>query len=228
MAYSSTQTRIPRLIIHLALASCFLCSLGQSGPAQAPIDLFNGKDLAGWKGFGGSAKQNWRVENGELKCTGEPGATWIHRTETYRDFELSLEFNLPENANSGVFIRSPLTGDPWVTGIEIQLLDDYGSKWQGLADDQYTGAIYGVLGPTRRVTKKAGQWQTMRIRCQGRRCLVQVNGQTVVDANLDKLAKTHAKKVPGLLRDQGLIGLQNHGDRVRFRKIRLLDLSPKE
>lgn len=211
------------------LLSCSVLDAANAQQSSLPPNgkLFNGKDFTGWQGYGGPASQNWKVEKGVLSCTGETGASWIYHEKDFADFELKLEFNLPANANSGVFIRAPKTGDPWVTGIEIQLLDDYGDKWKGLQPDQYTGAIYAALGPTKRVTQKAGQWQSMKIRCLGDQCRVWVNDQPVVDANLAELAKKFGKKIPGLKRKTGLIGLQNHGDKVSFREITVRELSAK-
>ncbi|NIP92809.1 MAG: DUF1080 domain-containing protein, partial [Akkermansiaceae bacterium] len=96
------------------------------------------------------------------------------------------------------FIRAPREGTPYVDGMEIQLLDDYGEKWKNLKPDQFTGAIYAAVAPSKRVTKPAGQWQTMKIRCVGRRCEVWVNGTEVIKVDLDKVAEKFGKKVPGL------------------------------
>lgn len=182
--------------------------------------LFNGKNLEGWQGMQGEAN-NWAVREGVLACTGGKGAEWLATTTEYSDFDLTLEFNLPTDGNSGVFIRAPKEGVPYVDGIEIQLLDDEGKKWKDLKPDQFTGAIYAVVAPSKRATKPAGQWQTMRILCVGRKCQVWVNSEPIIDADLDKLAATHGDKVPGLKRNRGLIGFQNHGDPVSFRNIRL-------
>ncbi|MEE2639054.1 MAG: DUF1080 domain-containing protein [Planctomycetota bacterium] len=197
-------------------------SVAQTG--TVPVSLFNGKNLQGWTGYGGAASANWVAEGGVLCCTGAAGASWIHIKKEYGDFELSLEFNLPPNANSGVFIRAPKTGDPWVSGMEIQLLDDEGKKWKNLQPDQYSGSIYAVMAPSRRVTRQAGKWQSLKIRCVGKSCQVWLNGQQVVDADLKALALKAGEKVPGLRRARGLVGLQNHGDRVSFRNIRILEI----
>lgn len=188
--------------------------------------LFNGKDLAGWHPVGGQA-QNWHVKEGVLACDGTPGAEWLATDEQFADFELALEFNVPANGNSGVFIRAPQQGAPWVEGLEIQILDDFGDKWKRLSPEQFTGAIYAVVAPSKRVTKEAGQWQTMRISCVGRRVQVSINGQQVVDANLDDFSE-RADKVPGLKRASGHIGLQNHGDEIFFRNIRLREINGGE
>ena len=154
-------------------------ALTQAGEKSKP--LFNGKDLEGWQGMQGEAR-NWGVKDGVLSGTGGKGAQWLATTDEYDDFDLSLEFKLPKNGNSGVFIRAPKVGTPYVDGMEIQLLDDYGEKWKNLKPAQFTGAIYAVEAPSRRVTRPAGQWQTMRILCAGRKCRVWVNGEQIINA----------------------------------------------
>ena len=184
--------------------------------------LFNGKDLSGWQGMGGPLT-NWKVDNGVLSCTGKAGSAWIATEKEYANFELALEYNIPTNGNSGVFIRAPKNGAPWVAGLEIQVLDDYGPKWKNLKPVQFTGSIYAVQAPNARVTKKAGEWQTLRIRCNGNQCCVWVNGKCIIDAKLDELA-AKAKNVTGLKRTKGFIGLQNHASQVHYRNIRIKQL----
>ncbi len=184
--------------------------------------LFNGEDLTGWHGVGGPAT-NWNAGDGVLMCTGEQGSQWLRTDREYADFELSLEFNIPEDGNSGVFVRAPAEGAPWVEGFEIQVLDDYGPRWRDLRPNQYTGAIYAAQAPSERVTKKAGQWQSMRIRLDGRHCAVWVNGQQVIDADLDALAE-RVPNIRGLKREKGYIGLQNHSSPVYYRNIRIREI----
>ncbi|MED6300442.1 MAG: family 16 glycoside hydrolase [Verrucomicrobiota bacterium] len=185
------------------------------------IDLFNGKDLDGWEGIGGDASKNWEVKDGTLSCTGGKGAQWIATKQEFSDFNLSLVFNLPQNGNRGIFIRAPTEGTPYVDGIEIQLLDDAGEKWKNLKPNQFTGAIYAALAPSHRVTKVAGEWQSIRISCVGQKCMVWVNGQQIINTQLNDLEKVHWKKIPGLHRTIGRIVMQNHGDRVYFKNIKL-------
>jgi hypothetical protein len=184
-------------------------------------ELFNGKDLTGWKLVG--AGDNWLAKDGVLQCTGKPGAHWIRTEREYSNFELQLEFKMNKDGNSGVFVRAPEKGSPWVEGLEVQLLDDFGPKWKNLNPDQFTASIYAVAGPSKRATKPAGQWQTMRIICNKRDIKVWVNGEQVIDADLDKYLD-RAKKVPGINRTAGYIGFQDHGDAVSFRKILLKEL----
>ncbi len=195
------------------------------------MPLFNGKDLSGWKEV--SKKPGaWKVENGILRCSGGVGG-WLSTDKEFSDFELSLEFRLPQGGNSGVFLRHPGTGDGAYTGMEIQVLDDYAREYENLRAVQYTGSIYDVQAAAPGVTKKedpekwkdratrpAGQWQKMDISCIGRRVKVAVNGRVVVDANLDDYPDKVAKH-PGIKRTAGFIGLQNHGSGVDYRNIRI-------
>ncbi len=200
------------------LFALMICVVPTSGTEQGFTSLFNGKNLDGWQGMGGSTT-NWAAKGGMLSCTGQKGSQWIATKKEYANFDLRLEFNIPKNGNSGVFIRAPKEGAPWVAGMEIQVLDDHGDKWKNLKPAQFTGSIYAVQAPGKRATKKAGEWQTMRIVCQGAMCDVWINGEHVVKGDLAKLAKTHTQ--PGLKRKSGFIGLQNHASSVHYRNIQI-------
>jgi hypothetical protein len=192
-----------------------LVSSAEKEPGFA--SLFNGNDLSGWQGMGGPTS-NWATKEGILSCTGKSGSQWIATKEEFSDFDLRLEFKIPVNGNSGVFIRAPQKGAPWVAGMEIQVLDDYGPKWKNLKPAQFTGAIYGVCAPSVRASKKAGEWQSMRIRCQGPTCEVWLNDKSIVKADLGKLAEENPR-VGGLKRATGFIGLQNHSSPVHYRNL---------
>jgi hypothetical protein len=176
--------------------------------------------LVGWQQMGGQ-EGNWHFERGVLYTDGTGG--WLSTTRQYGSFVLSLEFRVPPDGNSGVFIRAPHEGSPAYAGLEIQILDDYGQKWTGLQPDQYTGSIYDVQAPSEQVTGKAGTWQKMVVVARGPRIQVGVNGRKVIDTDVtyyaDKL-DTH----PGLKRQRGYIGLQSHGGRVEFRNVRIREL----
>ncbi|HPO14360.1 MAG TPA: DUF1080 domain-containing protein [Candidatus Hydrogenedentes bacterium] len=184
-------------------------------------DLFNGKDLSGWEQVGGT-KQTWGVENGLLYTSGGEGG-WLSTTKEYGDFELELEFNVPKDGNSGVFIRAPREGNPAFEGSEIQVLDDDSKAFGELKPWQFTGSVYATIAPSRRASLAAGTWQKFRIKVQGMKITVNLNGVEIVNGDLsehtDKL-KDH----PGLKRTKGYIGLQNHGSRLDYRNIRIREL----
>ena len=180
--------------------------------------LFNGKDLSGWKAIDGPM-ESWKVEDGLLYCSGGGGG-WLSTVDEYANFELTLEFRVPPDGNSGVFLRAPHTGNPAYAGMEVQILDDEAPMYAKLQPFQYCGSVYGIAAPTTRVTKKAVQWQELNIICGGREVKVKLNGTPIVDAKLDE----HPDKVaehPGIKRSSGHIGLQNHGTRLDFRNIRV-------
>ncbi|MDW8221799.1 MAG: DUF1080 domain-containing protein [Gemmatales bacterium] len=206
--------------------SCGFLSLAQQEAGW--VALFNGKDLTGWKTFQGKLDV-WGVEDGILYCKGGGGG-WLMTEKQYGDFELRLEFRLPKMGNSGVALRASLKGNPAYEGMEIQLLDD--DNWKGLRPEQYCGAIYDVVAPKRGAVKPAGEWNTMHLRALGRKITIVLNGQTIVDANLDDYkdrvqpdAKGKKPAHPGLLNEKGHIGLQSYNYRVDFRNIQLRELT---
>jgi 3-keto-disaccharide hydrolase len=207
------------LVVALGLIS--LASAVDDVPAGF-TPLFNGKDLSGWKVLNGKMDV-WGADKGILFVDGKGGG-WLMTEKEYGDFELRLEFKMPKMGNSGVALRAPLQGDPAYQGMEIQLLDD--ENYKGLKPTQYTGSIYDVVAPSKRVTKAAGEWQKMRIVAKGRQIMVELNGEKIVDANLDEYkdrAKADPEKKlaahPGLLRTTGHLGLQSHDGRVEFRQL---------
>jgi hypothetical protein len=205
--------------LHLAL------SQAESVQPNGFVPLFNGKDLDGWAFFDNKNEINWVVEEGLLVCTGKGGG-WLGTTRDYADFELSLEYRLPEAGNSGVYLRAPTSGHISREGMEIQLLDDEHPKYARLNWYQYTGSLYHVLAPGQRAGKPAGQWNAMTIRLVGRELSVTLNGKQLYLTDLDvplrdpAIAKDHT----GLKRTTGRIGLQNHHDRVAFRNIRIKEI----
>ncbi len=214
----------------LVLLTVSLASLTSAQPvgdkekADGFVPLFNGTDLTGWKQFA-SSKDAWRVEEGVLVCR-SGGGGWLGTERDYADFELRLEYKLKPQGNSGVYIRAPTQGHISRVGMEIQILDDHHPKYANLDFYQYTGSIYHVVAPTRRTTKKAGEWNAISIRAEGRQVIVRLNGAKIVDADLDRCLKDPAvaKEHTGLARTTGRIGLQSHTDRVEFRNIRVKEL----
>lgn len=187
-------------------------------PEAKPLfgELFNGENLDGWEVVGDHA-ESWGVENGILYTDGVGGG-WVSTTSVYDDFIFEMEYRVPVGGNSGVFIRAPREGNPAYQGLEIQILDDDAERYANLQPWQYTGSIYDVLAPSKRVTKPAGEWQQMKIVAEGPKIQVTLNGEIILSANLiNHLEKADGH--PGLVQRSGYIGLQNHSDRVDFRNI---------
>ena len=200
--------------------------------------LFNGKDLTGWVyGRRGDAEnrtgKGYQVEDGVLFTTREDGGNLFTEKE-YADFILRFEFKLTENANNGIGIRAPLSGDAAYAGMEIQVLHDSGSQYTDLRPAQYHGSVYQMFPAKRGFQKPVGEWNSEEITVKGRQITVTLNGVTIVDANLDDvkdealLAKHRDLGRPegsrGIANTKGHIGLLGHGTRVEFRNIRIREL----
>jgi hypothetical protein len=209
------KTSLAALLLALPLGMA-LAEEKKEGPPEGFTPLFNGKDLTGWKVHAGKMER-WGADKGLLFVEGGGGG-WLMTEKEYGDFEVRLEYKVPKGGNSGVALRAPLMGDPAYQGMEIQILDDYADQYKNLRPTQYTGSIYDVVPPSKRVTKPAGEWNSMRIVARGRQITIWVNGEKIVDANLDE-QKESFKKHPGLERKEGHLGLQSHDGRVEFRNL---------
>lgn len=223
------MTRFPsvRHILFASLAA--VSSLAVQPVEEGFTPLFNGRNLDGWVyGVRGGAEnrtgKGYQVENGVLFSTADDGGN-LYTAREYADFVLRFEFKLTDNANNGIAIRAPLEGDAAYAGIEIQVLDDGGSKYTALKPFQYHGSIYGVVAAKRGFQKPVGQWNAEEITAKGRRITVVLNGTAIVDADLDEVKDAAAIKAhPGLANTKGHIGLLGHGTRVEFRNLRIKEL----
>ncbi len=144
-------------------------SLKRSGTPKwgKPIELFNGKDLTGWRMLNPSASGPvWKVENGLLITPGN-GPELIHDGK-FEDFKLHVEFNCGEKSNSGVYLRGR-----YEVQVETDSLDEPPSH--------HMGGVYGFLAPTPEQPRTPGVWQTYDITLVGRMITVVQNGQTIIN-----------------------------------------------
>jgi len=193
--------------------------------------LFDGKTTAGWRGFKLDAMPaGWQVVDDALTRVGRGGD--IVSCEKFRDFELSLEWNVAPGGNSGIFYRASEDDEPiYWTAPEMQVLDD-GKHPDGQSRLTAAGAAYGLYAAPAGVVKPAGEWNQVRIVVKGNHVEHWLNGLRVVEYELaspDWEAKIKATKFaphPRYGRNrEGYIGLQDHGDRVAFRNIKIRVLS---
>ncbi len=199
--------------------SSFVFVLALSASASDWTPLFDGKTLAGWIGD----TKGYVVEDGAMVC--KPGGN-ILTEKQYSDFELEFEFQLTPGANNGLGIRTPATGNAAYLGMELQVLDSEHPKYKDLHDYQYHGSIYGVVPAKRGHLKPTGEWNKQRVIAIGDHIKVELNGVTIVDAQLDKVTPVDGNAHPGLKNKSGHIGWLGHGDRVAFRDIRIRDFAP--
>ena len=193
--------------------------------------LLDGKSLAHWEGAGQPAEVCWEVQEGELVCTQTKGP-WLRSMEEYGDFNLRLEYCVEPGGNSGVFVRVPRDGKHHrddesqpPAGFEVQILDDSAAKHSRLKDYQYSGGVYDIAGPVRRVSKQPGEWNSLEINCDGHHITTAHNGVVIVDVTPEQHPSITLRQL------RGYLGLQNHGGAVRFRNIRIggpMDLPPAD
>ena len=185
--------------------------------------LFNGSDLDGWTTSGNM--DSWSATDGEI-LTGGKGGWWLRTEKQYRDFDLRLEFKVPDGGNSGVGIRGSTVGDPAFTGMEIQIFGSYGRE----SSLNACGAVYNAIAPTSMAINKPGLWNSYRILLEGDTLNVWLNGVRIhEDQKLDDrgMFRSPEQKLPLNARlTTGYIALQDHGNPVHFRTIRIKDLSP--
>ena len=190
--------------------------------------LLDGKTTAGWRGYRQKTiPDGWTVVDGALTRTGKGGD--IITVDQFGDFELTLEYNVAPGANSGVFFRVT-EDDPviWHEASEIQVIDNARTD---LKPAQTAGSNYDLHPAARDLTKPAGQWNTLRLLVKGNHVEHWMNGTKIVDYELgseDWKKRVQASKFVEYPRfgtaRRGHIGLQDHGDRVAYRNIRIREL----
>ena len=185
------------------------------------VALFNGKDLTGWIGD----TKGYLVEEGAIVCG--PEGRNLYTEKEYADFSLRFEFKLTAGANNGIGIRTPSEGDAAYVGMEVQVLDNTAPQYKDLKSYQFHGSVYGIAAAKREFLKPVGEWNSEEITANGRKVTVKLNGETIVDVDLDEVTKSgtlDGKDHPGLKNAKGHIGFCGHGDRVSFRNVRLKTL----
>ncbi len=195
---------------------------------QGFSQLFNGTDLTGWVG----GPQGYAVRDGVLVIDPALGGGGNLITDKdYGDFVFRFEFRLSPGANNGVGIRTPESGDAAYQGMEIQILDDVSPRYRGwLNEYQRHGSIYGVVPAKTGFQKPWGLWNSEEITAKGKQITVKLNGDTIVDADIEKAStpKTiDGHDHPGLQRAAGRIGFCGHGDYLEIRNVRIKSLDAK-
>jgi len=140
-----------------------------------PIPLFNGRDLTGWRVLESGAANGWSVQDGVLinrpvQEEGKPHKNYgnLRTDREFEDFNLTLEVNVPNRGNSGIYLR----------GIyEIQVADSHGRP----TDSHNMGGLYSRITPTVNACKPAGEWQSLDITLVDRHLTVILNGAKVID-----------------------------------------------
>lgn len=192
--------------------------------------LFNGTDLTGWKGYKKDAPgATWAVEDGTLTLTAG-GAGDIMTVEEFGPFELSLEWKISPNGNSGIIYlikEDPSADNTYNTGPEMQVLDNDGHA-DGKFPSHRAGALYDIEVPPDGAVKPVGEWNTAVVRFTGSEIEHWLNNVLVSESSYGddawkaKVAGSKFKQWPlfGTFAS-GHIALQDHGDKVWYRNIKI-------
>ena len=224
------------LLLLTALAAMGCASNGGAAAAAERgtgwTTLFDGTTVSAWRGF---KRQDvpaaWHVEDGALAFTptrGEGNGGDLITREQYGDFELTLDWKISPGGNSGIMYRVTEEAErTYETGPEMQVLDNARHP-DGRNALTSAGADYALYAPPSDVTRPVGEWNSARLLVRGNHVEHWLNGQKLVEYELgspdweEKVKGSKFAEWPGYGRARrGHIALQDHGDRVWYRNIRI-------
>jgi hypothetical protein len=172
-----------------------------------PVELFNHKDLSGWRGLIPDKELGWTVKDGAMANVAD--ANNLISEQTFWNFKLHVEFRLGKGSNSGIGLRGR---------YEVQILEDHGKP----PNSHSNGALYSRIAPSVNASKPPDEWQSYDIRLVGPQVTVVLNDQKIIDKQeiegLTAIAGNADEGKPGPLILQG-----DHGP-VEFRKITVTPL----
>lgn len=237
----SVLTFINRLTMKQHILAAMLC-LSSIAAAQNTLTdqekkdgwqlLFDGQTIEHWRNFKQEKiNPNWVVKDGamvKLKGGGD-----IVTKEKYENFDFKMEWQIAEGGNSGIFILANETADDkqiYTRAPEIQILDNERHPDKKLASHR-SGSLYDMIAAPATSQKKAGEWNTVRILFIDRHLKVWQNGVVTVDVKLGSpewqqaLDGSKFKTWKGFGQSlTGHLGIQEHGDQVSLRNLRILKL----
>jgi hypothetical protein len=193
--------------------------------------LFDGKTTSGWHNYKKtSVGPGWLIKDGILSRTADTSvvAGDLLTNEKYKNFDFAVDWRISEGGNSGIIYRLTEDNDyPWQSGPEMQILDD-----KRHADGKLTitsaGSAFAIYPAPRGVVHPAGQWNAARIVVRGNHVEHWLNGRKLFSYELGgadwaaKVAASKFKSMPNYGKaTEGFIALQDHGDKVEFRNVRI-------
>ncbi|HNQ83523.1 MAG TPA: DUF1080 domain-containing protein [Bacteroidales bacterium] len=205
--------------------------------------LFDGKSANGWRGYNKTAfpEKGWAVEEGTLHVIGSSrgeagGGGDLLFDKKFRNFELSIEWKVSEGGNSGIFyLAQEIPGEPvWKSAPEMQILDNekHPDAKLGVDGNRAAGSLYDLIPGDFKAVKPAGQWNQVRIMVYKGTVVHYVNGKAVLEYHLwtedwkNMVLNSKFKDYEWFLNtaEEGYIVLQDHGDDVWFRNIKIREM----
>ena len=201
--------------------------------------LFDGKTTKGWHKYGGDPVGSaWKVKDGYLYLDTTIKVDWqikdggdIVTDEEYENYDFQLEWKIAKGGNSGMifYIKEDKAkyNWPWQTGPEMQVLDNNGHPDAKIIKHR-AGDLYDLISSSKETVKPYDEWNLAEIKCINGKLDLYLNGENVVsttmwDDNWKKLvAGSKFRDMPGFgTYTKGRIGLQDHGNQVCFRNIKI-------
>ena len=229
-----------RLLLPVLFAISFVARLGAADNELTEAEktagwklLFDGKDASqSWRNFKKETlSDKWAVQDGAITLTGKGGGDIITK-EQFESFELSIDWKISPGGNSGIMFKvQEKGGAPYLTGPEAQIQDNAKGH-----DPQKAGWMYGLYAAAEDKTKPAGEWNTFVLKCQKTptgtfKCEHTMNGAKYVEYEIgsadwaEKVAKSKFAKWADFGKaEKGHICLQDHGNVVSFRNIKIREL----
>ena len=204
-------------IVCVFLGALFSCVSLADQEGLRFVEMFNGKDLGGWKTTG-----NWIVESDNtitlIPRPGEEGwkryGDYLTTDREYGNFVLDLEFKFNEKGNSGVFMRVGDLEDHVNSGFEVQILDTHGKAEVGHHD---CGGVIRTAAPSKNMVKPAGEWNRYVISLIDSELKVKLNGEEIIDLDLSRSAMKDRPM-------RGYISFQDEAKRIWYRNVRIAEL----
>ena len=237
-AVDQVNTILPKIVDDPNAATEKITKLSAEEEKEGFELLFDGTNLDNWQGN----KTDYVPIDGNIYVSAHYGAEGnLYTTKKYSDFVFRFEFFFVRpGINNGVGIRTREGVDAAYEGMEIQILDHDDPIYKGLRDYQQHGSVYGIIVPEHVTFGPLGTWNTEEIRAVGDHITVTVNGKVILDGDIRKACQGHNmapeegkpnpytvdhKSHPGLFNKDGLICFCGHGEGLKLRNIRVLDLS---
>lgn len=230
------------IVIVIGITSCASSTKTKTADNWTPI--FDGKTTAGWRSYNKTTfpEKGWEVVDGTLHCigsgAGEAGGSGgdIIYDKKFSNFELSLEWKISEGGNSGIFILAQeIPNEPiYKSSPEMQVLDNdkHPDALLGVDGNRKAGSLYDLIPAVPQNTKPAGQWNQVGILCYQGTVVFKSNGANVVEFHLwtdewkKMCANSKFKDWEWFINTakEGYIGLQDHGNDVWFRNIKIKEM----
>ncbi len=193
--------------------------------------LFNGQDMSKWRNFKKhDISDKWQVKNGTMELSGRGGGDILTK-EIYQNFDLKLEWKISMAGNSGIFILADELGKQiYSHAVEIQILDNKRHADNKVAS-HLSGSIYDMVASPSESHRPAGLWNQVRILLDNKHLKVWQNSEITTDIVIgsehwqELLKNSKFKDWQGFaMSNLGHIGLQDHGDKVSFKNIKIKTL----